>query len=171
MCIHNFSNFTQVSLEVPLPIRDLITLALNVDDDDPPGEEEEEVISSLTELLLSKGSMLAEYFAIEFVNGSLVSLPLLVDYHFIELTQIPYLMLGLAANVKWDEELECFHTISLEISRGYGTLPEKREHLDWILKHSLYPGFKRSINLPTSFQSKAVCVTRLESLYKVFERC
>jgi len=100
-------------------------------------------------------------------------------------------LLRIGIYVDWYEESTCFSTLSTELSYFYSPSPfisphpptssqekdeEKERHL---IKNVLFPAFKQYLVPNDSLLAgqgndggdAVVLLTRLESLYKVFERC
>jgi len=95
--------------------------------------------------------------------------------------------------VNWYEESTCFSTLSTELSYFYSPSPfisphppssstsnddEKEEKEKQLIKNVLFPAFKQYLVANEALlgegeggEAAVVLVTRLESLYKVFERC
>ena len=188
LLIFNFGNFGYFRFNEPIPINDIIMLAL----DDPeslwgPEDGEKSYLSKkCIKLLSSKSDLLDDYFSIKIVERNntvyLETLPILVEDYEPNLFEIPMFMLRLATEVDWKEEKNCFENICDEISSFYSI---KNGHLDesnktskpskkWIIEHILYAKMFRNILLPSYSNSEESILHKLvdlHDLYKVFERC
>ncbi|KAK9820973.1 hypothetical protein WJX81_004838 [Elliptochloris bilobata] len=156
----------------------------------------EEVISLVERLLIAKAPMLAEYlsFGVD-EGGRLTALPQLVNGHVPDLARLPGFVLSLARDVDWAEEKPCFRTLAEALSDFYciqpplftdpdpdpcpspgGTLAgahADRSDREWMLEHVVFPAMRNGYKPPRSRATDGTIVelTRLEKLYKVFERC
>ena len=84
---------------------------------------------------------------------------------------LPIFLLRLATQVDWTREKHCFHGIAKEIGNFYAMLPS--ENLNSYVQHNLFPALSYLL-LPSQNQAKNgnyTTVTKLSTLYKVFERC
>mmetsp|Transcript_60021 Transcript_60021/g.67155 ORF Transcript_60021/g.67155 Transcript_60021/m.67155 type:complete len:254 (+) Transcript_60021:1998-2759(+) len=147
-----------------------------------------------TACLIGAVTMLEEYFSIriEFrksnkesisscrtnnddVTGDaiLTCLPVLLDGHRPQQHALPIFLLRLATQVDWTKEKRCFHGISKEIGNFYAMLPSQPEDLNSYVQHNLFPAFSYLL-LPSKDQVRNGYYTnmsKLSTLYKVFERC
>ena len=137
--------------------------------------------------------MLDDYFSIEISpEGSIVTLPVLLDDFVPDLSQIPNFVMGLATEVNWEDEEGCFDTFCSELARFYSVHdsdearydtdqhkdPEEQGKLNsqgWkrMIEHGIFGCAKKMLKPPkTSCDDLTfVQVANLPDLYKVFERC
>ena len=84
-------------------------------------------------------------------------------------------VLRLATEVNWDQEKECFASLSRETATFYSYIPQSlsEDEWKWTIEHVLYIALKQYLLPPTSFMSNKsfLQVASLSNLYKVFERC
>ena len=77
------------------------------------GVSREEVASLIEELLRDKAAMLQEYFGIRVdADGCLCALPQLIEGYVPDLDYLPTFVLGLARDVDWSSEQQCFHDVA-----------------------------------------------------------
>ena len=73
----------------------------------------EEVASLVEELMRDKAAMLQEYFGIRVdPDGRLCALPQLIEGYVPDLDYLPTFVLGLARDVDWSSEQQCFHDVA-----------------------------------------------------------
>uniref|UniRef100_A0A4X2LSY5 DNA mismatch repair protein MLH1 n=1 Tax=Vombatus ursinus TaxID=29139 RepID=A0A4X2LSY5_VOMUR len=120
--IYDFANFGVLRLSEPAPLYDLAMLALDhpesswMEEDGP----KEGLADYIVEFLKKKAKMLADYFSLEIdEDGNLIGLPLLIDNYVPRLEGLPMFILRLATEVNWDEEKECFQSLSKECAMFY----------------------------------------------------
>ncbi|OEU08795.1 hypothetical protein FRACYDRAFT_136590, partial [Fragilariopsis cylindrus CCMP1102] len=147
-----------------------------------------------TARLVESSGMLEEYFSIRIeirkstednVNRSkdnnddvtedaiLTCLPVLLDGHQPQSHALPLFLLRLATQVDWSREKHCFHGICKEIGNFYAMLPSQSEDLNSYVQHNLFPALSYLL-LPSKNQVRNghyTNMTKLSTLYKVFERC
>ncbi|KAL2804067.1 DNA mismatch repair protein Mlh1 isoform 6, partial [Daubentonia madagascariensis] len=105
--IYDFANFGVLRLSEPAPLFDLAMLALDSPESGWTEEDgpKEGLAEYIVEFLKKKAEMLADYFSLEIdEEGNLMGLPLLIDNY------VP---------VNWDEEKECFESLSKECAMFY----------------------------------------------------
>jgi DNA mismatch repair protein MLH1 len=161
----------------------------------------EEVTHLLCTLLVErKAELLAEYFAIEIEleegeddedgdgdveegggntnitkTAALVhSLPQLIEHYTPDLSRLPAFILALGQKVIWSDEKRCISTIAEALSDLYAVsaLVDKEED-QWTMQHVILPALKAFLKpgRHRASDGSIVELTRLETLYKVFERC
>ena len=125
MCLFYF--VLDFKLEEPIPIHELALMALN----DPINEYEEhygpkdKLARRCAKLLHSKSPMLDDYFSIKIAKIGpeekivLIGLPMLIEDYEPDLVDLPSLMIRLATEVDYDDEKECFDSISKELGLFY----------------------------------------------------
>ncbi|XP_072455008.1 DNA mismatch repair protein Mlh1 isoform X2 [Notamacropus eugenii] len=192
--IYDFANFGVLRLSEPAPLYDLAMLALDhpesgwTEEDGP----KEGLAEYIVEFLKKKAEMLADYFSLEIdEEGNLIGLPLLIDNYVPPLEGLPMFVLRLATEVNWDEEKECFQSLSKECAMFYSirkqyvveesTLSgQENEECEspsvswkWTVEHILYKAFRSHLLPPQCFSEDGsiLQLANLPDLYKVFERC
>ncbi|XP_008945033.1 PREDICTED: DNA mismatch repair protein Mlh1, partial [Merops nubicus] len=200
--IYDFANFGVLRLSEPAPLYDLSMLAL---EDPESGWTEEDgpkegLAEYIVEFLKKKTEMLKDYFSLEIdegkkmaqkKEGNLTGLPLLIESYVPALEGLPMFVLRLATEVNWDEEKECFESLSKELAMFYSI--RKQYLLDeanltssqneesgsgpaawkWTVEHVLYKAFRTHLLPPKHFaeDGNILQLANLPDLYKVFERC
>jgi len=186
--IRQFKNFARIKLSSPAPIKKLVLLALetveaewNPEDGDKPS-----IAKFVEETLMSKATMLRDYFAVDInEDGELECLPEILAHYTPPLAALPLFLLRLGLDVDWSSEEACFKTIAEEISSFYRIQPglylpqqtltedEKEPGVQWLIQHVLFPAFRVSFSPPRRFATdgSVTQVANLENLYKIFERC
>lgn len=146
----------------------------------------------IVEFLKKKTEMLADYFSLEIdEEGNLIGLPLLIDNYVPPLEGLPIFILRLATEVNWDEEKECFESLSKECAMFYSirkqyiseesTLSGQQSEVPgptpnpwkWTVEHIIYKAFRSHLLPPKHFteDGNILQLANLPDLYKVFERC
>ncbi|CAI5788172.1 mismatch repair Mlh1 isoform X1 [Podarcis lilfordi] len=192
--IYDFGNFGVLRLSEPAPLYDLAMLALENDEsgwteDDGPKEGLAEYI---VDFLTKKSAMLKDYFSLEIDEmGNLTGLPLLIDNYVPPLEGLPMFVLRLATEVNWDEEKECFDTLSKECAMFYSIRKQYimedsdlttqqtedsgagKRSWKWTVEHVLYKVLRTYLLPPKNFteDGSVLQLANLPDLYKVFERC
>uniref|UniRef100_A0A663M6Q4 MutL homolog 1 n=1 Tax=Athene cunicularia TaxID=194338 RepID=A0A663M6Q4_ATHCN len=192
--IYDFANFGVLRLSEPAPLYELSMLAL---EDPESGWTEEDgpkegLAEYIVEFLKKKTEMLKDYFSLEIdEEGNLIGLPLLIDNYVPPLEGLPMFILRLATEVNWDEEKECFETLSKELAMFYSIRKQyildeanlttsQNEDPDsssttwkWTVEHVLYKAFRTHLLPPKHFteDGNILQLANLPDLYKVFERC
>ncbi|KAF4801062.1 DNA mismatch repair protein Mlh1 [Turdus rufiventris] len=192
--IYDFANFGVLRLSEPAPLYELSMLAL---DDPKSGWTEEDgpkegLAEYIVEFLKKKTEMLEDYFSLEIdEEGNLTGLPLLIDNYVPPLEGLPMFVLRLATEVNWDEEKECFDSLSKELAMLYSirkqyiigeSNPANSQDEDsesdsttwkWTVEHVLYKAFRTHLLPPKHFaeDGNILQLANLPDLYKVFERC
>ncbi|XP_061852862.1 DNA mismatch repair protein Mlh1 isoform X2 [Colius striatus] len=193
--IYDFANFGVLRLSEPAPLYELSMLAL---EDPASGWTEEDgpkegLAEYIVEFLKKKTEMLKDYFSLEIdEEGNLTGLPLLIDNYVPPLEGLPMFILRLATEVNWDEEKECFESLSKELALFYSIRKQyvideanqtnsQNEESDsggsttwkWTVEHVLYKAFRTHLLPPKHFteDGNILQLANLPDLYKVFERC
>ncbi|XP_073079735.1 DNA mismatch repair protein Mlh1 isoform X1 [Manis javanica] len=191
--IYDFANFGVLRLSEPAPLFDLAMLALDSPESGWTEEDgpKEGLAEYIVEFLKKKAEMLADYFSLEIEEGNLIGLPLLIDNYVPPLEGLPVFILRLATEVNWDEEKECFESLSKECAMFYsirkqyvceestlsgqqseqpGTTPNPWK---WTVEHVVYKAFRSYLLPPKHFteDGNILQLANLPDLYKVFERC
>uniref|UniRef100_A0A8C8ATU3 DNA mismatch repair protein MLH1 n=1 Tax=Otus sunia TaxID=257818 RepID=A0A8C8ATU3_9STRI len=192
--IYDFANFGVLRLSEPAPLYELSMLAL---EDPESGWTEEDgpkegLAEYIVEFLKKKSEMLKDYFSLEIdEEGNLIGLPLLIDNYVPPLEGLPMFILRLATEVNWDEEKDCFESLSKELAMFYSIRKQyiideanlttsQNEDSDsssttwkWTVEHVLYKAFRTHLLPPKHFteDGNILQLANLPDLYKVFERC
>ncbi|XP_054847024.1 DNA mismatch repair protein Mlh1 isoform X2 [Eublepharis macularius] len=192
--VYDFGNFGVLRLSEPAPLYDLAMLALEnaesgwTEEDGP----KEGLAEYIVDFLTKKSEMLKDYYSLEIdTDGNLTGLPLLIDNYVPLLEGLPMFVLRLATEVNWDEEKECFESLSKECALLYSI---RKQHImdesdldvqqadklgpnmhswKWTVEHVLYKAFKAYLLPPKNFteDGNILQLANLPDLYKVFERC
>ncbi|XP_007425810.1 DNA mismatch repair protein Mlh1 isoform X1 [Python bivittatus] len=191
--IYDFGNFGVLRLSEPAPLFDLAMLALEnaesgwTEEDGP----KEGLAEYIVDFLSKKSEMLKDYFSLEIDEGNLIGLPLLIDNYVPPLEGLPMFVLRLATEVNWDEEKECFDSLSKECAMFYSIRKQyimedsdlavqqveepgkSTRSWKWTVEHILYKAFRTYLLPPTNFREdgNVLQLANLPDLYKVFERC
>ncbi|XP_025233147.1 DNA mismatch repair protein Mlh1 [Theropithecus gelada] len=192
--IYDFANFGVLRLSEPAPLFGLAMLALDSPESGWTEEDgpKEGLAEYIVEFLKKKAEMLADYFSLEIdEEGNLIGLPLLIDNYVPPLEGLPIFILRLATEVNWDEEKECFESLSKECAMFYsirkqyiseestlsgqqsevpGSIPNSWK---WTVEHIVYKALRSHILPPKHFteDGNILQLANLPDLYKVFERC
>ena len=192
--IYDFANFGVLRLSEPAPLFDLAMLALDSPESGWTEEDgpKEGLAEYIVEFLKKKAEMLADYFSLEIdEEGNLVGLPLLIDNYVPPLEGLPIFILRLATEVNWDEEKECFESLSKECAMFYSirkqyiseesTLSGQQSEAPgstpnpwkWTVEHVVYKAFRSYLLPPKCFteDGNILQLANLPDLYTVFERC
>ncbi|KAM3822274.1 DNA mismatch repair protein Mlh1 isoform 2-T2 [Vipera latastei] len=191
--IYDFGNFGILRLSEPAPLFDLAMLALENAESGWTEEDgsKEGLAEYIVDFLSKKSEMLRDYFSLEIDEGNLIGLPLLIDNYVPPLEGLPIFILRLATEVNWDEEKECFDSLSKECAMFYSirkqyimedsdlTTQQVEEpgksmrSWKWTVEHTLYKAFRSYLLPPTNFREDGniLQLANLLDLYKVFERC
>ncbi|XP_050747410.1 DNA mismatch repair protein Mlh1 isoform X3 [Gymnogyps californianus] len=133
----------------------------------------------------------ANFGVLRLSEGNLIGLPLLIDNYVPLLEGLPMFILRLATEVNWDEEKECFESLSKELAMFYSIRKQyiideanltnsQNEDSDsgsttwkWTVEHVLYKAFRTHLLPPKHFteDGNILQLANLPDLYKVFERC
>uniref|UniRef100_A0A452SUB9 DNA mismatch repair protein MLH1 n=1 Tax=Ursus americanus TaxID=9643 RepID=A0A452SUB9_URSAM len=179
--IYDFANFGVLRLSEPAPLFDLAMLALDSPESGWTEEDgpKEGLAEYIVEFLKKKAEMLADYFSLEIdEEGNLIGLPLLIDNYVPPLEGLPIFILRLATEVNWDEEKECFESLSKECAIFYSI---RKQYISedprlpsfWTVEHIVYKAFRSHLLPPKHFteDGNILQLANLPDLYKVFERC
>ena len=123
----DFANYGTIRLTPPLSLHDLLTIAVEHEQKTAPadaGIDWPDVVTTVHDLLVSKGPLLKEYFSMEISpQGALHSLPLLMKGYSPPLSKLPAFLLRLGPHVAWDDEKACFQSLLRELASFY--VPER----------------------------------------------
>ncbi|XP_039124068.1 DNA mismatch repair protein MLH1 isoform X1 [Dioscorea cayenensis subsp. rotundata] len=126
--VRKFCHFNAIQLSDPAPIQELLMMALKEEDLESPNEEcddlKKKIAEMNTELLKQKGGLLDECFCIHIdQQGNLLRLPVILEQHTPDMDRVPEFLLSLGNDVDWEDERECFQTISAAIANFYAMHP------------------------------------------------
>jgi len=133
-----------------------------------------------TACLVDHADMLQEYFSIRIETGKddhdqvfLTGLPVLLDGHCPQPHGLAIFLLRLATRVDWTEERTCFQDICRELGNFYALLPTEPKDLESYIRHTLFPAISYLLLPPEHLRNDGFFtdMTKLSTLYKVFERC
>ena len=179
-----------------LSITELLMIALDSPDanyDPHTHLPKEEMVEFYKNKLVDKADILNDYFSIEIDRdtASLVSLPIIYEVVKPYPEELPMFMLRLACDVDYSSQNKYFHQISEELSFYYSKLVQlfqyhnqnenkddrrkREEELKWQYQNKLFPFMKQQLSVRKKFANLSdmtfSLITKVENLYKVFERC
>ncbi|GKB30923.1 DNA mismatch repair protein MLH1 isoform X1, partial [Tanacetum coccineum] len=128
LVLQRFGYFNAIQLSDPVPLQELITLALKEEDPDSDATENDDLKGKIAEmnakLLTEKTEMLDEYFGIYVdTQGNLSRLPVILDQHTPDMDRVPEFALCLGNDVLWNNEKVCFQTIAAALGNFYAMHP------------------------------------------------
>jgi DNA mismatch repair protein MLH1 len=194
----DFGNFGSITFPNPLKLRDLLTLAAQLEKErvtsmNPEDNfEVEEVVDTISNQLIDRRDMLLEYFSMEISeDGHLVSLPLLLKGYNPSMAKLPQFLLRLGPHVVWTDEKECFETFLRELASYYvpeqlppsggpedteegidEELKARRKEIVKVVEDVMFPAFRTRLIATRALSKGAVVeIANLKGLYRVFERC
>ncbi|GAB4861470.1 DNA mismatch repair protein [Ancistrocladus abbreviatus] len=126
--LRRFTHFNAIQLSEPAPLPQLITMALKEEGLDPECNEnddlKEKIAEMNTQLLKEKAEMLGEYFCIHIdPQGNLSRLPVVLDQYTPDMDRVPEFVLCLGNDVDWEDEKNCFQSISAALANFYAMHP------------------------------------------------
>lgn len=126
--LSRFGHFNAIQLNDPVPLKDLIILALKEEDVDSTCSDDdvlkEKIAEMNTELLIQKTEMLEEYFGIHIdEHGNVSRLPVILDQYTPDMDRVPEFALCLGNDVDWEDERKCIQTISAALGNFYAMHP------------------------------------------------
>lgn len=122
LAIRGFGAFSAISLSPPASVNAMIQLALSSPKSGHSADDGEiaDLAQEYTDLLVSRGEMLNEYFAVNIsVSGELTTIPALLEDYTPNFGGLPFFLLRLATHVDWTAEKECFEGVASEIGEFY----------------------------------------------------
>ena len=119
--VMDFGNFAMFRFSEPAPIYDLAMLGLDskMSGWTPADGNKPDLAEFLVKFFNEKSEMLRDYFSIDIKDGAVVGLPVLLADYVPPMEGLPLLILRLATEVNWEEEKDCFMTLSRELARFY----------------------------------------------------
>ncbi|KAJ3449686.1 DNA mismatch repair protein mlh1 [Anaeramoeba flamelloides] len=186
--IFQFGNFPQIKISEPIQIKQLLQIALDnhfrsiqseTNNQKITKEEFQKGIIKMENFLISKRLLLLDYFSIGITpDGKLYSLPIITNGYIPDFFHLPPFLFRLVLNVNWKKEFNCFKGIANELSEFYSIRPlyEKNQdsEIQKYIQNFLFPEMKRKkFFAPKSLirKNSIIEITKLEKLYKIFERC
>lgn len=126
--LSRFGHFNAIQLSDPVPLKDLIILALKEEDVDSECNDDdslkEKIAEMNTELLKQKTEMLEEYFGIHIdEHGNVSRLPVILDQYTPDMDRVPEFALCLGNDVDWEEEKNCIQAVSAALGNFYAMHP------------------------------------------------
>ncbi|GAA5921005.1 hypothetical protein JCM3775_004044 [Rhodotorula graminis] len=186
--LRQFGRFSRVRLKPAHNVRKLLHLA--VDKASANGAREgktswssDKIVEHVYTSLFDARAMLDEYFAFGISDdGALESLPLVLPGYQPDILKLPLFLLRLGAHVDWQAEKPCFDGFLRELAFFHSPAPspdlptpnpESQAQAKHAVEHILWPTMRQYL-VPSDklIEDKAVVlVTKLEHLYRTFERC
>ncbi|KAF8548260.1 DNA mismatch repair protein MutL [Imleria badia] len=186
LALMQFGSYRRLKLDPPPPLRTLIKLAVDAE----PGTEKSglsknEIVDRIAKTLVSRRSMLAEYFEINITSdGEIETLPHLMKEYTPDLNKLPAFLMRLGPQVQWQSEKGCFSTLMRELAYFYSPSPShfipwmpdgvhpQAKAATWQTEHVLFQATRKFLVAPRSLlENDVVQVANLPDLYRVFERC
>ncbi|KAF1876531.1 hypothetical protein Lal_00021245 [Lupinus albus] len=126
--LSRFSRFNAISISDPLPLKDLIILALKDEDLDSESNDEDQLQEKIaemnSELLKQKTEMMDEFFSIYIdKHGNVATLPVILDQYTPDMDRIPEFVLCLGNDVDWEDEKNCIQGVSVALGNFYAMHP------------------------------------------------
>ncbi|XP_077249741.1 MUTL-homologue 1 [Tasmannia lanceolata] len=126
--LRRFAHFNAIQLSDPAPLPELIVMALKEEDMESESDENDDLKEKIaemdTELLKKKAELLQEYFCIYIdQQGNLTRLPVILDQYTPDMDHVPEFALILGNDVDWEDEKECFQSISAALGNFYAMHP------------------------------------------------
>ena len=149
--------------------------------DSDEGGTKSEVAELLAQLLIKNATFLHDNFSLEIDDqGNLTALPRLVEGHCVAAHQLPKFVLSLGQDVEWSDNARCLDTIAWALARLYMVAPpevgqestpspEDEHFLTTVILPAIQSHLIPGKHL--SSDGSIVELSRLEHLYRVFERC
>lgn len=123
-----FAHFNAIQISNPVPLKELIMLALKEEDLDQQCNENDDLKEKIAEmnmeLLKQKSEMLNEYFSLSIdLDGNLSRLPVILDQYTPDMDRVPEFILCLGNDIDWENEKSCFQGISSALANFYALHP------------------------------------------------
>ncbi|PCH44902.1 DNA mismatch repair protein MutL [Wolfiporia cocos MD-104 SS10] len=185
--LRQFGNICRIKLDPPPPLKDLVKLAVDVEEGiERSSLSRPQIVDRIVDVLMARREMLSEYFSLDIsADGAVESIPMLLRNYTPNLDKLPLFLMRLGPQVNWASERECFESFLRELAFFYVPEPLSPTHTDeapqseaedksmrWQLQHVLFPAIARYLVAPKSLLDRDVVqVANLPDLYRVFERC
>lgn len=174
----SFANFGEYVLREPIPLRTILKPLYDEHADLQPMEVVLEKLSSMND-------MFNEYFLLDFSNDQLQMLPMILKDLEPSRSKLSYFIYRLGTKVDYNDEKACLSGIARQIALLYvpdrietgeseekkQLATQKRDDLNSLLEHIVFPAMKKLFIVPEKLVSDVVQVADLPGLYRVFERC
>lgn len=126
--LSRFAHFNAISISDPVPLKDLLILALKEEDFDSECNDNddlnEKIAEDNSELLKQKAAMLEDYFSINIdQHGNVSRLPMILDQYTPDTDRIPEFALSLGNDVDWEDEKNCIQGVSAVLANFYAMHP------------------------------------------------
>ncbi|XP_034679901.1 DNA mismatch repair protein MLH1-like isoform X1 [Vitis riparia] len=123
-----FAHFNAIQISNPVPLKELIMLALKEEDLDQQCDENDDLKEKIAEmnmeLLKQKSEMLNEYFSLSIdLDGNLSRLPVVLDQYTPDMDRVPEFILCLGNDIDWENEKSCFQGISSALANFFALHP------------------------------------------------
>nr|XP_046916593.1 DNA mismatch repair protein Mlh1-like isoform X2 [Dermatophagoides farinae] len=138
-------------------------------------------IETMVKTIVCKKEMLDDYFSIRINkdDATIESLPVMIAKYEPNYIYLPEFIHGLATNIDWNHEKECFGTLGQELAKFYSYAPSISNTNDaefrvWsdLVETQIYPRYKKLLSPTNQLSDGAIYViANVTELYKVFERC
>jgi DNA mismatch repair protein MLH1 len=176
--IRKFENFDRLEIENSLPINKLARIGFDrkecgwTEDDG----SKDELALQVQKILTEQREMLQEYFQISInEEGEIESLPMIIENYSPLMAHLPMFLIRLATEVDFEHEKDCFTGIAKELAIFYSRWShlEDEKSFNYSMEHIIFPKIQKYLYPPKSFcdDGTFLVLTKLQELYKVFERC
>ncbi|SCV69555.1 BQ2448_2575 [Microbotryum intermedium] len=121
LALRQFGQLARINLQPPVPLRDMINLAVESDEGKEAAQmPTEEIVKRLYETIHEVRAMLEEYFAFSIsAEGMIESLPLVIPGYQPNLVKLPLFLLRIGVVVDWVDEKACFKSFLHELAFFY----------------------------------------------------
>ena len=176
--LRKFENFDAFDFESDLRISKLAQIGFDLKECEWTEEDgsKDELSKQVESVLMEHRDMLEDYFQISFNKKcELKGLPIIIDNFSPLMAHLPMFIIRLATEVNYDDEKECFRTISEELAYFYSRWSLKSEDKDFnfLMEHVIFPEIRKNL-IPSKEMANDgtfLKLTSLQELYRVFERC
>jgi DNA mismatch repair protein MLH1 len=194
--LEGFESFEPMTLSNPPGLEAMIKLHLQVMRSQTrfetlSEEKQTELLQTLTGVLnQNRRNMLKEYLAIEITDDLKVrTLPILLSNYVPDLSCLPRFLFRLCSKINYNNELDCFRTLGLELADFYAPAPldpaivssgaepqeiEERNQRNHNIENVIFNAIKAGCFKAPRELAASGAVTQIASitqLYKCFERC
>ena len=172
--LEDFGNFGYIHFGQGHHIKDLLKLYYQAHASSCQDKTIDEVCEALTHERIR--SMVDDYFSLSInEEGKLTALPLLIDGHTPNIYKLPNFIYQLGHHVCWTKEKECFKQFGQALADFYSHPPSEYLEDDQKFKNMvqfiIYPKIKKVLKPSCELEEHFKVITKLNDLYKVFERC